>query len=142
MKKMIALVVTSFVLFALTYAQGFEDIGSFKTPSNNIHCIAWRDKVAGKAELQCEMTEITAKIPATPKDCELDYGYRFGMSERGKAERGCYGDTIKNPNYKTLAYGKTWKSGGFTCDVTTARLRCTNLDKRGFELSKAVQKFF
>ncbi len=142
MKIITAVVVSSLAFFALAYAQGFEDIGSFKTPSNNIYCIAWRDKVANTAEMQCEMTEITAKIPANPKDCNLDYGYRFGMSQRGKAERGCYGDTIKNPNYKTLAYGKTWKAGGFTCDVTTARLRCVNLDKRGFELSKAVQKFF
>ena len=140
MKKLILVALSS--LLTLAYAQGFEDIGSFKTPSNNIYCIAFRDTRNNTAELQCEMSQITAKIPATPKDCDLDYGYRFGMSQRGSAERGCYGDTIKNPNYKTLAYGKIWKVGGFTCDVTVARLRCVNLDKRGFELSKAMQRFF
>jgi hypothetical protein len=140
MKKISFAILSGFILFALSYAQGFEDIGSFKTPSSNIYCVAY--KVKNTASLDCQMQEITAKIPAQPKDCDLDFGYRFGMDERGKAARGCYGDTIANPNYKTLAYGKIWKVTGFTCDVTTIRLRCVNLEKHGFELSKAVQRFF
>ncbi len=142
MKKIMLAGISSFMLVALAYAQGYEEIGNFKTPSGNIHCMAWRDRLTNKASMQCEMSEITAKIPAKPKDCQLDYGYRFGIGERGKPERVCHGDTIKNPNYKTLAYGKTWQVTGFTCDVTTIRLRCINLEKHGFELSKAVQKFF
>ena len=142
MKKYVFLMLSSLTLFAAALAQGYEDIGSFKTPSNNIYCVAWRDKIAGSVEMQCELAQNTAKIPTQPKDCQLDWGNRFGMSERGKAERVCHGDTIQNPNYKTLAYGKVWKVAGFTCDVSTARLRCVNLDKRGFELAKASQKLF
>ena len=142
MKKMILLISSLLALFALAFAQGFEDIGSFKTPSGNAFCIASRDTRTNTAFLTCQLTTITAKIPAKPKDCDLDWGYRFEMNERGKAARGCYGDTIANPNYKTLVYGKTWKVTGFTCDLTKARLRCVNLEKHGFELSKAIQKFF
>ncbi len=142
MKKLFLVLFSSLGLFVLAQAQGFEDLGSFKTPSDNIHCVAYRDTRTNTASLDCQMQVITAKIPVQPKDCDLDYGYRFGMDERGRAERSCYGDTIYDPKHKTLAYGKIWKEGGFTCEVSTIRLRCSNLDKRGFELSKAVQKFF
>ncbi len=142
MKKLIFITLSSLLLLTLTYAQGFEDLGNFKTPSDNIHCIAYRDTRTNTADLDCQMQEISAKIPSRPKDCDLDYGYRFGMDQRGQASRSCYGDTIYDPKHKVLAYGKTWKAGGFICDVTTARLRCVNLDRHGFELSKAIQKFF
>ena len=85
---------------------------------------------------------MSAKIPAKPKDCEFDWGYRFSLSERGKATRACYSDVLYSPNMKRLEYGQTRKIAGFVCDLTTLRLRCINLDKRGFELSKATQKLF
>jgi hypothetical protein len=100
------------------------------------------DQNHNTTDLVCEVKEITAKIPAKPKDCEFDWGRRFVVSERGQAKRGCYSDVLYSPSMKRLEYGQTRKIAGFTCDLTTTRLRCVNLDKRGFELSKAVQKFF
>ncbi|MFN3265447.1 MAG: DUF6636 domain-containing protein [Deinococcales bacterium] len=131
------------LLFALglVQAQGFEELGSFKTPSGNIYCLAYRDRLANKAELQCEVRTVTAKIPPKPKDCQLDWGQRFYLPERGAAERVCHGDTIVG-NYKVLGYGQTWRVGGFSCNSSTVRLRCVNRSGRGFELSRAVQRFF
>jgi hypothetical protein len=125
-------------------AQSFTDIGSFKSPSGNIFCIATRDNFQGKTtvSLSCELNQSSAKLPPKPSDCDLDWGKRFYMESRGKAIRGCHGDTIQNPTLPVLTYGKLWQVGGFRCDATVVRVRCINLDKRGFELSKARQVLF
>ena len=141
MKRTIAAMLIA--IFAVR-AQSFTDIGSFKSPSGNIFCIATRDHFNGKTtvSLSCELMESTAKLPTKPSDCELDWGKRFYVETTGKALRGCHGDTIINPNYPTLGYGKIWRVGGFRCDITTIRLRCVNLERHGFELSKARQVLF
>jgi hypothetical protein len=125
-------------------AQSLTDLGSFKSPSGNIFCIATKDNFSGKTtvSLSCELVNSTAKLPPKPGDCELDWGKRFYMETRGQALRACHGDTIVNANYPTLAYGKLWQVGGFRCDITSARLRCVNLERHGFELSKARQRLF
>jgi hypothetical protein len=123
------------------FAQGFEELGSFRTTSNNIHCLAYRTSRSSPAELQCELMTISASIPAKPRDCDLDWGQRFLLPERGRAERVCYGDTIVGKS-KILGYGQTWRVAGFSCNSSTVRLRCTNRSGRGFELSRARQFFF
>jgi hypothetical protein len=147
MKKWL-LVFSSLLLLGLAHiqsgvvlAQGFEELGSFRTTSNNIHCLAYRDSRNSSAELQCELIAVSATIPAKPKDCDLDWGHRFLLTERGRAERVCYGDTIVGKS-KILGYGQTWRVAGFTCDSSTVRLRCTNRSGRGFELSRARQRLF
>jgi hypothetical protein len=130
-----------------------DELGTIITPSGNIFCRVFGaadpatlpktfDLKLNTTDLVCEVRGITAVIPAKPKDCEFDWGWRFALSERGKATRACYSDVLYSPSMKRLEYGQTRKIAGFTCDVTTARLRCVNLDKRGFELSRASQKFF
>jgi hypothetical protein len=155
MKKVLFIVSSLLVLvFAQQGAsQGFPELGSIITPTGNIFCRVFGaadpaslpktfDQKLNTTDLICEVKEISATIPAKPKDCEFDWGYRFTVSERGQARRACYSDVLYSPSMKRLEYGQTRKIAGFTCDLTTARLRCVNLDKRGFELSRAVQKFF
>ena len=145
MKRIVTaiLIVSSLVVFTVR-AQRFTDVASFKSPSGNIFCIATRDNFNNKTtvSLSCELMESTAKLPTKPSDCELDWGKRFYVETTGKALRACHGDTIANPNYPTLAYGKLWQVGGFRCDITTIRLRCVNLERHGFELAKARQVLF
>ncbi|MCS7068949.1 MAG: hypothetical protein RMK51_12970 [Meiothermus sp.] len=128
--------------FPPALAQGFFELGGFKTPSGNIHCFAYVDRLTQEAVLRCDLLQNEARIPAKPKDCPLDWGNAFGLSERGPAGRLCVGDTVADPRLPVLAYGKVWSEGGFRCDVTQARLRCINKDKRGFELSRSLQRLF
>jgi hypothetical protein len=148
MKKLLLAFSSLLVLLALlqtqqgvVLAQGFVELGSFRTTSNNIHCLAYRTSRTSAAELQCELITVSAAIPPKPRDCDLDWGQRFLLPERGRAERVCYGDTIIG-RAKILAYGETWRVAGFTCNSSTVRLRCTNRSGRGFELSRARQSFF
>lgn len=140
--SVIFLIALSLLVLSQAQAQGYFELGGFKTPSGNIHCFAYVDRLTQEAVLRCDLLQNQARVPAKPKDCPLDWGNAFGLSERGKAGRLCVGDTVADPRLPVLAYGKVWSEGGFRCDVTQARLRCINKDKRGFELSKASQKLF
>jgi hypothetical protein len=154
MNKTALLLVSSLLVVAFTqFGFGQDELGTIITPTGNIFCRVFAaipeaklpatfDKSLNTTDLVCEVRNITAVIPAKPKDCEFDWGYRFALSERGKAARACYSDVLYSPSMKRLEYNRTRKIAGFTCDLTTARLRCINLDKRGFELSRASQKFF
>lgn len=112
----------------------------FQTPSGNTFCLVYADE-KGATSLECELKENTAKPPPRPKDCELDWGNRFALPEKGAPVRGCYGDTLQGDSPK-LEYGKPWKQGVFSCEATAKRLRCTNSDGHGFELARATQKLF
>lgn len=114
-------------------------LGQFQTPSGNTFCLVY----AGESgpSLECELKENTAKPPPRPKDCELDWGNRFSLPQKGAPTRGCAGDTLQGELPK-LEYGTPWKVAGFTCEATTKRLRCTNTDGHGFELARASQKLF
>jgi len=68
--------------------------------------------------LRCDLLKNQARLPAKPKDCQLDWGNAFGLGERGKAQRLCVGDTVADPRLPVLAYGKVWSEGGFRCEVT------------------------
>ncbi|MBL8933784.1 MAG: hypothetical protein JNM69_04475 [Archangium sp.] len=130
---------TSLALLFTSQAPEPGVLGQFQTPSGNTFCLVYAGDSG--ATLECELKENVAKLPARPKDCELDWGSRFSLPEKGKAVRGCYGDTLQGELPK-LEYGKPWKVGAFSCEATTKRLRCTNADGHGFELARAAQKLF
>ena len=133
-----------FLPAGLAHAQaGPRTVGSFQTPSGNIHCEQWQLEHRQAPELRCDVLAAENPPPAKPEDCELDYGSAFGLSPRGKAELLCVGDTIADPDHPRLRYGATWRgAGGITCDATAARLRCTNPAGHGFALSKRSQRRF
>jgi hypothetical protein len=124
----------------LAAQESLERLSAFQTPSGNIHCEEWKVGGPRKVELRCDVLESTAPRPVPPKDCELDYGYAFMLTEKRKAWLLCGGDTIADPKHTILAYGSTWRGGGMTCVSATDRLRCTNRDGHGFELSRGVQR--
>jgi hypothetical protein len=147
MKQLVFVSSLALVLAGAVHSQGtYTDLGAFKSPSGNIYCVASTDTFSGKpvTALQCEVMSVTAArspLPK-PKDCELDWGQRFALPQRGRAGMVCHGDTIANPSYPVLPYGKTWRVAGFACDATAARVRCMNADRHGFELARAKQTLF
>jgi hypothetical protein len=114
----------------------------FQTPSGNIICSLDPAQQHQEAFLRCDVFKGSSTPPSQPKDCELDWGWVFGMGERGTSLRLCHGDTLFNPTVPVLAYGTRWAQAGFVCEVTTQRLRCTNRNGHGFELARARQVLF
>lgn len=122
------------------YAPDMMVSAGFKTPSDNIHCVA--DKMNNLLQLRCDVIQNSAKPLPKPKDCELDWGNAFWMSDKEGPEPLCYGDTIYNPEYPIVKYGQTWQKWGFVCEITSKYVHCTNPKKHGFELSKSKQILF
>ncbi|NJK46652.1 MAG: hypothetical protein HC933_22540 [Pleurocapsa sp. SU_196_0] len=130
-----ALVVSSLSIVAVN-AQG--ELSFFQTPSGNIHCLFDPEERV----LRCDLAQFDGKPLPRPKDCELDWGNSFYLAARGKPGGVCHGDTVMAPNNPKLGYGKSWSKSGITCVSRQTGLRCVNLDRRGFELSRAAVKFF
>lgn len=64
------------------------------------------------------------------------------MRPTGRATASCAGDTVYNPRARILAYGETWRRGGFRCTSRTAGLTCTNRSDHGFFLSRQRWRLF
>lgn len=128
------------LLLLLCLALQAADSDSFQTPSGNIMCHYVGIETRG--ELRCDVLKNEAKVPPRPDDCELDFGNAFGLPSRGKAHRLCAGDTVADPEYPVLAYGKTWTAHGITCRSESAGLTCRNRQGRGFRLSRSAQTIF
>lgn len=118
------------------------DLESFRTPSDNIHCMFIRDE--GASLVECELRTQTNAKPALPRpaDCDLDWGSRFALDAKGKAGMACHGDTLVSPDAPVLDYGRSLGWDGITCSSEQTGLTCKNRRGRGFTLSRASQSLF
>ena len=106
----------------------------FRTPSGNIGCV-WSS--SDPAELRCDIrSRLRNPKPTKPHGCDLDWGDSLFMSPSGRARLTCHGDTAIIPNSRKLAYGTTWRHGGFVCASKKIGLRCHNKAGHGFFLSR------
>lgn len=117
-----------------------DRIRAFHSPSGAIRCAFFPKQADAAAALRCDVSGATTTPPKRPASCEFDYGFSFGMAVHGRSRRLCVSDAT--PSGSKLAYGKTWKHGGFTCTSKTSGVRCTNLSHHGFSLSRQRQRRF
>ena len=132
------------VALSLTTPSAASDLQSFRSPSDNIHCIAARaDNETIYGSVECEIAEASGALALPkPSDCELEWGGRFIVNQTGRSEMVCHGDTLRNEGTPILLYGSGIQFGGITCEVSEGGVECKNAEGRGFFLSKARQKLF
>ena len=108
---------------------------TFLTPSGNIGCSY--ENGLESASLRCDIASGLKPRPARPKGCvHLDWGDSYTMNDSGRVTLTCHGDTAIIKGSKVIAYGKTWKLGGFVCLSRSIGLRCKNRSGHGFFLSR------
>ncbi len=118
-------------------ASGSSGADTFRLPSGNIFC-AYEHYDFAPVDLRCEIRSRIKPLPVRGESCrDAVWGAGYAMGQTGRANVLCISDTIYDPKAKVLAYGKTWRGGGFTCSSTMAGLRCTNRSRHGFFLSRA-----
>lgn len=140
MRKAIVVTAAWVLSFAPAWAQSL-DSDNFATPSRNIYCSYFKGD--GPTSLRCDIMKVSNRLPARPRDCDLEWGRSFEVLDNApKAARICVGDTVADPGVAVLPYGQTWQRGGFACHSSQAGLTCRNNKGAGFELSRAVQRLF
>ena len=118
---------------ALTTSANAAGPRFFQMPSRNIFCAYLPPDAPNPAALRCDI--LSGLRPEPKTRCELDWT-GASLNATGKASASCAGDTVAMPNARVLAYGTTWRGGGFTCLSRTTGLRCTNRGGHGLFLSR------
>ena len=115
-------------------------IPGIRTPSGNIACLFVPGAPAG---LHCAIEAAsysTALQGRCMKNAGLDWhGFELTPTTRGAVT--CTGGILYSPGtqrpvYRTLAYGKTWRHGGFTCASATNGLTCRNRKGHGLFIAR------
>jgi hypothetical protein len=109
----------------------------WQSPSGNIAC------ALQGSEVRCDMRRIGVSPPARPSRCFGDFGHAFVVTRTGsRGRRICVTDAVGGPRTPTIAYGRTWRRGGFRCTVRTSEVRCVNGRGHGFALRIGRQRLF
>jgi hypothetical protein len=133
--RVVVSVVLSIVCLGVGCGQAVAALPSFHTPSGNIGCIAF------SGNLRCDIAQKSWHGPAPSKSCPLVRGDSFTMGASSRPVWTCHGDTVLHQG-RALAYGKTWRSGPFTCKSRINGLTCTNRKGHGFFLSRQSYRRF
>jgi hypothetical protein len=125
------------LVLALAAPAAAATLPGIRSPSGNITCLY----VSQKPQfLLCQIANADYK-PALTHHCGSAPYYvdwaGFSLSATGKGVVACaggpaYDPQTDHPRYVTLAYGKTWRQGPFTCGSATTGITCTN--RAGHEL--------
>jgi hypothetical protein len=107
---------------------GYPDLATraFQMPSRNIGCLL----AAGV--LRCDILSGLRPEPTTA--CDFDW---VGIVlSKETAEPNCGSDTVYMKEAPTLAYGGTWRRGGFTCHSLETGLNCVSGTGHAFKLAR------
>jgi hypothetical protein len=108
----------------------------FRMPSNNVFCAYVVSSSPYAKYLRCDIMSGIKPKPSSRGCVEGSRGFSADIDVTGKATFPCSSDTVYNKRARKLVYGKTWRKGGFTCKSKLAGLRCSNLSRHGFFLSR------
>lgn len=111
---------------------------SFRSPTGNIHCMIFSGADAGA---RCDLASFTPSY-SRPHDCDLDWGFAFEVGVTGPGSPICAGDTVRQPNARTLKYGQSVTASGITCTSAQTGMTCVNRQGHGFTVARARQRAF
>lgn len=114
-----------------------------RTPSHNISCFVVPVKPTARSNLLCDIhrAHYLRSVQATcMARASLDW-HGFSLSQSGRATLVCSGGILYDagrdtPTYTVVAYGRAWRSHGFTCRSRVTGLTCTNGRGHGLFLSR------
>jgi hypothetical protein len=120
-----------------------------KTPTRNISCFFVPIKPTARGNLLCNI-RTSSYSRAQQNGCQARAGldwHGFELSDRGRAQPACTGGALYDigrdtPTFVVLAYGRTWRSHGFTCTSRAAGLTCTNGHGHGLVLSRESYRLY
>lgn len=120
-----------------------------KTPTRNISCFYVPIKPTARGNLLCTIKSALYSR-AQQNGCQARTGldwHGFELSNTRRALPVCTGGVLYDigrdtPTFVVLAYGRTWRSHGFTCTSRLNGLTCTNGHGHGLFLSRETFRLY
>lgn len=121
-------------------SSGARIVPGFRSPSGNIQCYYDRSAFAQRGTrplLTCGIRYADYAM-RLQRRCSAGDWHGFGLGAKAKPTLFCTG----NPNYSirpvytTLAYGRSWTRGPFTCTSRVSGVTCHNQGAHGVFLSR------
>ncbi len=120
-----------------------------KTPTRNISCFYVPIKPTARGNLLCDIKQ-SSYSRAEQAGCQARTGldwHGYELPWNRKASPSCAGGIMYDigrdtPRFVVLAYGRTWRSHGFTCTSRVTGLTCTNRHGHGLFLSRASRRLW
>jgi len=144
-----ALVLLALVTAVAAAAVHAAPLPGVKTPTRNISCFYVPIKPTSRGNL---LYTIKAALysQAQQNGCQARTGldwHGFELSTSRKAQPVCSGGVLYDigrdtPAFVILAYGRTWRSHGFSCTSRVSGLTCTNGHGHGLFLSRASYRLY
>lgn len=131
--------VAAFCLGAAPALAEYEFL-AFRSPTGNIHC--GFERSGAESFATCEIREFVPSLTQRPANCELDWGSRFSVGQRGQGSLDCHGDTIQGWDSLVLGYGKSISLFGISCQSERSGMTCRNAQGGGFWVSRGRQRLF
>jgi hypothetical protein len=139
--RRVAVLVVLLALAASDVALAKTTLPGFRSPSRNIRCFR---NAEPPGTLHCSIARadyaqrLTAYCAAPP--IGVDWG-GFELGPTRKAAVTCTGGVLYSPgsqrlNDTVLPYGRTWRSGPFTCVSRVAGVTCTSRAGHGLFVSR------
>jgi Family of unknown function (DUF6636) len=118
-------------------------IPGIRTPSGNIGCLFVPGAAGAPAVLRCDLhsSNYAGRLQA---QCAARAGLDWHGFELPALKKGAvtcsggilYSPAAQRPVYRTLAYGRTWRHGAFTCVSARTGLTCRNRSGHGLFLAR------
>lgn len=118
---------------------GAQSLPGFRSPSGNIKCYYNPKALTSRGfmpALTCSLNHADYAM-TLQRRCESGDWHGFTLTPTKKALLFCPGGaTGDHPLYKTLAYGKSWKRGPFTCISRVTGVTCRSRTGHGLFISR------
>jgi len=121
-------------------SSGVRDVPGFSSPSGNIHCYLDPKAFAPNGTQQlltCGLRHADYAMKLQRRCLAGDW-HGFGLRAKTKPTLFCTGNPNYSirPVYSTLAYGKSWTRGRFTCTSRITGVTCRNAGGHGLFISR------
>jgi hypothetical protein len=122
-------------------SSGARKVPGFRSPSGNIHCYYDRKAIVPangtKRLLTCGLQHADYAMQLQRRCLAGDW-HGFGLGAKTRPTIFCAGNAnyAIRPVYTTLAYGRSWTRGPFTCTSRITGVTCDNQGVHGVFISR------
>jgi hypothetical protein len=122
---------------------GAQSLPGFRSPSGNIKCYYNPKGLTSRGftpVLRCSLNHADYAVTLQHR-CESGDWHGFTLTPTRKPLLFCPGGaTGDHPVYRTLAYGKSWQRGPFTCTSRVTGVTCRNRTGHGLFISRQAYR--